>query len=702
MIDQSQWLRNNEKHLAEKVKWVRYRLERLVLLAQKPAVTKTQDVSTDGWFKRKKVDESKLLPATIVTPIDEKIEQAQHEALELENIVSPPSLVILARQLGLSSFDTDVLSLCLAMELDTRVASLCAKAQDDANKTFPTFALAFALFDNPDWNSLSPNSSLRYWRLLEINQAGNQTLTNAALAVDERIVNYIKGLNYLDDRLTPLLDPMGIQSVTETLPESQQILVDNIIQRLTLSRNREKSPVIELLGNDSSSKHLVAGQVVSKLGLALQVIGSKAIPQQMGDFETFTRLWHRESFLMPLALYVDANDSSDIEKYQLKRLLARCSGVVFLDVNNAKDMAIHNRYSIEVCKPTPAEQEKLWASALDGHSIAQSQHLAEQFSFNQNEINRLAYSVLHESFNEETGEFAQKSIGSLSDDIWEACRLSARTGMEKLAKRIQVQAKWDQLVLPPEQKTLLQQISDQVAQRKRVYEDWGFRERMNRGLAINALFTGASGTGKTMAAEVIANELQLDLYRIDLSSVVSKYIGETEKNLSKLFDGAEDSGAILFFDEADALFGKRSEVKDSHDRYANIEINYLLQRLETYRGLAILATNMKSALDKAFVRRLRFIVDFPFPDVEQRKEIWEKVFPPEAPLAANFDYKRLAKLNLTGGNIHNVAMNAAFLAAQQNSEITMPLILNAARTEYRKLERPAKESNFLWLEASEA
>ncbi|MBL0011649.1 MAG: ATP-binding protein [Nitrosomonas sp.] len=266
--------------------------------------------------------------------------------------------------------------------------------------------------------------------------------------------------------------------------------------------------------------------------------------------------------------------------------------------------------------------------------------------------------------------------------------------MEQLATRIAAKAEWEQLVLPPEQKALLRQITDQVAQRNRVYDTWGFREKMNRGLGINALFAGESGTGKTMAAEVIANELQLDLFRIDLSAVVNKYIGETEKNLRKLFDAAEDSGAILFFDEADALFGKRSEVKDSHDRYANIEINYLLQRMESYRGLAILATNMKSALDKAFMRRLRFIVDFPIPGIEERKEIWRKVFPPDTPVDQVLDYQRLAALNMTGGSIQNVALNAAFLAAQDGGRVTMPLVLNAARTELRKWSVPRKNRIF--------
>jgi SpoVK/Ycf46/Vps4 family AAA+-type ATPase len=241
----------------------------------------------------------------------------------------------------------------------------------------------------------------------------------------------------------------------------------------------------------------------------------------------------------------------------------------------------------------------------------------------------------------------------------------------------------------------LRQIAGQVGARAAVYDGFGFRARMNRGLGISVLFAGDSGTGKTMAAEVIANELALLLYRIDLSAVVSKYIGETEKNLRKLFDAAEEGGAILFFDEADALFGKRSEVKDSHDRYANIEINYLLQRIEAYQGLAILATNMKGALDPAFMRRLRFIVNFPLPGPAERKAIWQHAFPDEVP-RGTLDYDRLARLNLTGGNIQSIALNSAFLAAESGQPVGMALLLDAARAEFRKLEKPVNEADFRW------
>ena len=225
-----------------------------------------------------------------------------------------------------------------------------------------------------------------------------------------------------------------------------------------------------------------------------------------------------------------------------------------------------------------------------------------------------------------------------------------------------------------------------MRQQATVYDTWEFVTRGSNGLGISTLFAGPSGTGKTLAAEVLAHELRLDLYRIDLSQVVSKYIGETEKNLRQVFDAAEAGGAILLFDEADALFGKRSDVKDSHDRYANIEVSYLLQRMEAYRGLAILTTNLKTAIDTAFLRRLRFLVQFPFPNGVQRQEIWRRIFPVSLP-TDGLDWERLAQLNITGGNIRTIALNGAFLAADEGTAVQMRHLLQSARTEYVKLEK---------------
>jgi SpoVK/Ycf46/Vps4 family AAA+-type ATPase len=279
----------------------------------------------------------------------------------------------------------------------------------------------------------------------------------------------------------------------------------------------------------------------------------------------------------------------------------------------------------------------------------------------------------------------------LGDSLWEACRVQARPKMEGLAKRIEPVSTWDDLVLPPAQTEVLREIAVHARHRATVYEHWGWVGRGDRGLGISALFTGASGTGKTLAAEVLANDLSLDLYVVDLSQVVSKYIGETEKNLARVFNAAESGGAVLLFDEADALFGKRSEIKDSHDRYANIEVSYLLQRMEAYRGLAILTTNMRGALDIAFMRRLRFVVQFPFPDAPQRADIWRRIFPAATP-TKDLDVERLGQLNVAGGNIRNIALHAAFLAAGSNQPVGMRHVLRAARSEYLKLEKPLTDA----------
>jgi len=275
--------------------------------------------------------------------------------------------------------------------------------------------------------------------------------------------------------------------------------------------------------------------------------------------------------------------------------------------------------------------------------------------------------------------------------LWNACRSLSRSRLDELAQRIAPAAQWGDLILPPAQAANLRQIAAHVQQRLKVYQEWGFANKGTRGLGISVLFAGESGTGKTMAAEVLAHELGLDLYRIDLSSVVSKYIGETEKNLRRVFDAAEECGAMLLFDEADALFGKRSEVKDSHDRYANIEVSYLLQRMEAYRGLAILTTNLKTALDTAFQRRLRFVVQFPFPDQEQRAAIWRGVFPQATP-RDELDYTKLSRLHAAGGNIRNIALNAAFSAADAQQPVCMSHLLQAAHHEAGKRERPLSDA----------
>jgi SpoVK/Ycf46/Vps4 family AAA+-type ATPase len=335
-------------------------------------------------------------------------------------------------------------------------------------------------------------------------------------------------------------------------------------------------------------------------------------------------------------------------------------------------------HTVDIARPTAVEQRELWQRELGSaaNTLGESvDRVVAQFDLSAAAIG-----------------FAARSVGRSPSgaELWNSCRRQARPRIDDLAQRIESKASWNDLVVPERSRHCLREIAAHVRHRGTVYQTWGFAEKSARGLGISALFSGPSGTGKTLASEVIANELGLDLYRIDLSQVVSKYIGETEKNLRRVFEAADEGGAVLLFDEADSLFGKRSEVKDSHDRFANIEVSYLLQRMDAYRGLAILTTNMKEALDEAFLRRLRFVVSFPFPDVALRTEIWTRMFPEKMP-RDGIDPVRLARLNVTGGSIRNIALNAAFLAADALEPVRMRHVLRAAQTEYAKLEKPLSE-----------
>jgi len=285
-------------------------------------------------------------------------------------------------------------------------------------------------------------------------------------------------------------------------------------------------------------------------------------------------------------------------------------------------------------------------------------------------------------------------------DPWARCRVLTRPQVDGYAQRVQPTATWDDLVLGDQESRLLHSIADQVRNRWRVYEEWGMGARTTRGLGLSVLFSGPPGTGKTLAAEVLANELNLDLYRTDLSAVVSKYIGETEKNLRQLFDAAESGGWVLLFDEADALFGKRTEVTEANDRFANIQIDYLLQRMESYHGLAILSTNMRSAMDEAFMRRIRYILNFSNPEAPARRAIWALAFPAAVPGAAALDLDRLAELPVTGGMIRNIAVNAAFLAAARGGELSMDDVSTAVSDEFAKLQRPLRQRDLARLTAA--
>ncbi len=625
-------------------------------------------------------DRPDTAPKPPPAPTQSDIQRAADRRAKAEaDIKGEPAIRMLGDRFDLTEFEREVLLLCAAVELDTGIAGLCAAAQGDAARDYPTFALALALFDDPAWDVLSPLRPLRYWRLLEISQPGNRPLTTSALRADEKVTNFLKGLTYLDDRLSPLLLPFD-DDARAPLPASQEEAVTQAVR--LLRQNTEGRPsVIQLVGSDSASQQMIAQRAVRALGLTLCRMPAGLLPQAPDELEQLARLWHRESLLMPVALYLDThaeNGTASTANPPIAQFLSRSDGVFVLGV---RESDTHFGTPVEVERPTTQEQAELWSGAMPDADPAAVTRIAAQFDLNAPTIKRIARSL--------------RGGNGTSDTLWKACIDDTAPAMDRLAERIRPVARWGDIVLPDAEMSLLRQLAGQVARRAQVYDEWGFRQRMNRGLGISALFAGDSGTGKTMAAEVIANALGLRLYRIDLSAVVSKYIGETEKNLRQVFDAAEGGGAILFFDEADALFGKRSEVRDSHDRYANIETSYLLQRVESFSGLAILSTNMRGALDAAFLRRLRFVVNFPYPGPSRRREIWRRAWPSSLPLG-DLDYDRLARLNLSGGNIATVAMNAAFMAAEAEAPVSMPLILAAARAEYEKLERPVNEADFVW------
>ena len=587
---------------------------------------------------------------------------------------SPPALDIVSTTFGLTAFERETLLLCAAVELESSFAGLCAQAQGDPQRPYPTFSLAVATLPNAHWSALAPTAPLRRWRLIDV-QAG-PTLMLSPLRIDERIVHFLAGVQHVDERLMGIIEPVALP---DELSPSHRAVAERMTAAWTHLAQGVPPPIIQLCGDEPAGKRAIAAAACAALGLHLNAVLSYAVPHAAAELDLLMRLCEREAALQGSALLLDCDEAEATDTARvsaLTRFIDSLTCPLIVSTRERRRMRLRPSVACDVSKPTADEQRAIWKQTLGGHHAAwngQLDSVVSQFDLNAEHIRAVC---LHTAS---------------PDALWDACRTQVRPRLDELAQRTEPSAGWGDLVLPPASMSVLREMAMHVRHRSAVYERWGFAAKGSRSLGISALFAGASGTGKTMAAEVLASDLRLDLYRIDLSQVVSKYIGETEKNLRRVFDAAEEGGAILLFDEADALFGKRSEVKDSHDRYANIEVSYLLQRMESYRGLAILTTNRKDALDAAFLRRIRFVVQFPFPDSAQRAEIWRRIFPAQAP-TEGLDVEKLARLNVAGGNIRNIALNAAFLAADAGVAIRMSHLLHAARSEYAKQEKPLTET----------
>ncbi|MCB1938217.1 MAG: ATP-binding protein [Rhodocyclaceae bacterium] len=578
---------------------------------------------------------------------------------------APAAIDTLVALFELSDFERDVLLLAAGVEMDARLAALCGEAAGQPQRPWATFGLALAALPEPHWSALTPLAPLRRWRLIDVDEGAG--LTAARLRLDERVLHFIAGLNYPDHRLAALLDAVPAPGL---MAEAHRTLADGLATQLAEQRGR--LPVVMLGGDDADGQQDVAATLAQALGVGLYQLRAGDIPAAPHEQAALRSLWQREAALLGAGLLITHADDGGAA---LARFAGEIDGLVI--VTGAQLPAIDaDTVHATVDKPDAPGQRQLWQAALGEGAAALSgmlDGLASQYRLG---ARRIAASVRQLDTTDPAQAAATLHRLSRGDG----------TALSELAQAIEPRATWDDLILPDAQRRTLQQLAVHARHRITVHHDWGFAGKSARGLGIATLFSGDSGTGKTLAAEVLAGELGLALYRIDLSAVISKYIGETEKNLRKVFDAAEDIGALLLFDEADALFGKRSEVKDSHDRYANIEVSYLLQRMEAYRGLAILTTNHKAALDTAFSRRLRFVVHFPYPDAVQREAIWRQIFPAATPLG-ELDYAKLARLNATGGNIRNIALSAAFLAAEAGTPVSMAHLLRAAHLEAAKREK---------------
>ena len=599
----------------------------------------------------------------------------------------------LQRVFGLSSFERSVVALCAGYELDGTIAMLCQEAQEvqgDAGRPFPTLDLALAALPDPHWSILEPQRPLRRWGLISV--GATSPLLHSRLTLDERILIFLTGLASLDQGLSEL--PIRLVASTTTLLPGERPIAARVASMIwppgdgNAGQPDDESgpkgagqPVIELTAEDVARAYAVADAAARSMKTEVFALQASDIPADSRERNMFARTWTREFALENRLLLIDANTDRDAARPLISSLVHSMPSAPIVIASRRPGIVTGGRIiPVELPLVDAFERRELWSRALGVEASTAPDDLGRlswQFRLSSEEID----AAIHDA----------RTTPSADDPLWDAARRQTRSQPGDLATAIVSAASAADLVLPDAELQLLDAIRLQVRHRHTVYGEWRFDDRGRRGLGITALFAGPSGTGKTLAAEIIATELRLNLWRIDLASMVSKYIGETEKNLGHVFDTADAGGAVLLFDEADALFGRRSEVKDSHDRYANIEVSYLLQRIEAFQGLAILTTNMEEALDPAFVRRLRFIVRFPFPDTALRKKIWRRVFPRDK-YTDGLDLDALARLNVVGGSIRNIAVQAAFLAAADDTPRSAPVemrhAVEAARLEFMKLKMP--------------
>jgi SpoVK/Ycf46/Vps4 family AAA+-type ATPase len=626
-----------------------------------------------------------------------------------QNVLLP--FAHLARCFQLSEFEQQALLICLAPQIDARYEKIYAYLQNDITKKFPTIELILGLLSQStedrsrQLSCFHPEAKLRQFSLIEAmeSEAGT-SVAQHGLRVDPRLTYYVLGHHAVDHRLSSYLrfyPPLRWEHVV--VPAHLQSRLQKL-SCLGADGTQDRRPIFYFYGRPGVGKKTLARALCGDIGVTLAAVDVRALLRDPSGFQEKARLILREGLLQPCAIYFDrleklesANDESTAMFDGLAREISELGWFTFLASEKPLPdelLDLSPIYAIEVPAPDYNSQKKLWEMHLNNvltkNERIHLDQLAGRFNLTGGQIARAVSRAKQFAAVRDSGN-GQITVA----DLMASSRVQSQPKLSALARKLAPKFHWNDLVLPEDQMSQLRELANQVKHRQIVIEDWGFTTKLALGRGLCALFAGPSGTGKTMAAEVIANDLGLDFYKIDLSAVVSKYIGETEKNLNRVFTEAEHSNAILFFDEADALLGKRSEVRDAHDRYANIEIAYLLQKMEEYEGITILATNLRQNIDEAFTRRIRFIIEFPFPEEEYRLRIWQGIWPQATPLAQEVDLAFMARqFKLAGGNIRNIALAAAFLAAENGQMVGMKHLVQATKREFQKMGRLVSENEF--------
>lgn len=636
-----------------------------------------------------------------IEKIDAVVEEIGLKKLKTHREGKSLRLQTLSELFNLTPFEIDTILICLAPEIDLRYEKLYSYLQDDVTRKKPTIDLVMRLLCYSFEDKLgarkyfSADAPLFRNHLISFSGDDQLPFLSKSIRIDERITSYLFGTDMIDHkirRFVELIEPERSFKDMIIADDQKKIIMDLMV----LICEKKESPMFLFHGSYGTGKKTTAQVLCRELKISLLVVDSKSL-KGSESIETLNLIL-REAMLLGSSPYFEGFDvlfekESGVIVPDLIRYMDGFPNLIFLSgeapFEHRGILRKHSFTRLEFPLPSFDLRKQLWMSFLDGNSPdVDIDALAVKFKFSGGQIRDALFTARNVS--------SAKGKSELSmEDLYQGCRTQSGSAISTLARKIQPHYSWEDIVLPKDTKSQLKEVAGHIKYRGVVYSDWGFDRKLSIGKGLNVLFSGPSGTGKTMAAEIIAKYVELDIYKIDLSNVVSKYIGETEKNLSRIFKEAETSNSILFFDEADALFGKRSEVKDAHDRYANIETGYLLQKMEEYDGVVILATNLSKNIDDAFLRRMQIVIDFPFPDETQRKMIWKGIFPKESPLANDIDYKFLSeKIKLAGGNIKNMALFAAFYAAENSGVIDMHHIMHAAKREYQKVGKPFLKSDF--------